>query len=151
MSAELAAPRAVRDIVTGAFACAGAAIAVMASAATAVTLSEADDDLRRALRFGFAGVGRTPDEVVRIALHNARLAAATLLCAAAIPLLPRPGRVFLGAVLSGVLVLNAGIVGLALGAYGERLAVAVALHLPLEFGAFSIAGGSYLGKTLYDQ
>ena len=46
--------------------------------------------------------------------------------------------------LTSLLAINAGLVGVALGAYGHRLAAAIALHLPLEFAALSLAGGAYM-------
>ena len=43
-----------------------------------------------------------------------------------------------------MLAVNAGLLGVALGAYGSRVAAAIALHLPLEFAALSLAGGAYM-------
>ena len=47
-------------------------------------------------------------------------------------------------VLSALLAANAGLVGAALGAYGTRLAVVTAAHLPEELAALSLAGGAYM-------
>ena len=46
--------------------------------------------------------------------------------------------------LVALLVLNAGRVGLAIGAYGTRAIRATAAHLPLELAAMSLAGGAYM-------
>ena len=132
------------DIAAGAAVCAAAAVLVIAAAAAAVALSGLGDDARRALRFGFGGVERTPGEALRLAIHNARFAAGTLLCAIAAPRLARPARLLVDLMLTSLLAINAGLVGVALGAYGQRLAAAIALHLPLEFAALSLAGGAYM-------
>ena len=34
--------------------------------------------------------------------------------------------------------------GIAIGAYGTRVTSAVAIHLPVEFGALSLTGGAYM-------
>ena len=102
------------------------------------------DEVRRALRFDFAGVEQTPAAALRIALQNARLVAAALLCAVVVPRLPQPARLLADVVLAVVLAANAGLVGVALGAYGARLAVATAPHLPVELAALSLAGGAYM-------
>jgi hypothetical protein len=117
---------------------------LIAIGAAAVALTGTADDLRDAWRLSFAGVERTPGEALGIALHNAKLAAATLMCALAAPRLPLRARLLADIALATVLAVNASIVGLALGAYGERLAAATAGHLPIEFAALSVAGGAYL-------
>jgi hypothetical protein len=43
-----------------------------------------------------------------------------------------------------VLAFNAGLVGVAYGAYGWRAIAATAPHLPVEFAGISVAGGAYL-------
>jgi len=138
---------AVTDIAAGAVACAAAAVLVIAVAAGAVALSGQGEDARRALGFGFGGVERTPGEALRLAIHNARIAAGTLLCAIAAPRLARPARLLVDLMLTSLLAINAGLVGVALGAYGQRLAPAIALHLPLEFAALSLAGGAYMSTS----
>lgn len=127
--------------------CACAAMLVLAAAAAAVALTGLADDARRALRFGFGGVERTPAEALRLAIHNAHLAAGTLLCAIAAPRLPAPARLLIDLMLAALLALNAGLVGVALGAYGLRVAAATALHLPLEFAALTLAGGAYMSTS----
>jgi hypothetical protein len=135
---------AVTDSAAAAAVCAAAAVLVIAVAAGAVALSGQGDDARRALRLGFGGVERTPGEALRLAIHNARFAAGTLLCAIAAPRLPTRTRQCVDLMLMSLLAVNAGIVGVALGAYGQRVAAAIALHLPLEFAALSLAGGAYM-------
>ena len=46
--------------------------------------------------------------------------------------------------LAGVLAFNAGLVGVAYGAYGWRAIASTAPHLPVEFAGVSLAGGAYL-------
>jgi hypothetical protein len=133
-----------RDLASGALCCAGAATLLIACGAGAVALSGLADDARRALRFDFAGVEETPGAALRIAVPNARLVVAALLCAAVVPQRPRPARLVADAGLTVVLTANAGLVGLALGAYGARLAIATAPHLPLELAALCLAGGAYM-------
>ena len=145
-SSHLALDR-LRDIVAGAAACAAAAALVTAGSAAAITASGLADDVRRTLQFGFGGLERTPGEVVRIAAHNARFAAGTLVCAVLAPRLPRRSRAIVALMLATVLALNAAAVGIALGAYGGRVAGAIALHLPVEFAALSLAGGAYLSTS----
>jgi hypothetical protein len=117
---------------------------VAACATAAVAAAGITDDVRRALSFDFAGAERTPVATLQIAVHNARLVAAVLLCAAAAHRLPRPARLLADVVLSILLVANAGLVGVAFGAYGAHLAVAIAPHLPVELAALSLAGGAYM-------
>jgi hypothetical protein len=135
------------EIAAGAAICAAAAGVVLATAAAGPALTGLGDDARRALHFGFAGVERTPDEALRLAIHNARFAAGTLLCAIAAPRLPARARLLVDLMLMSLLAGNAGLVGIALGAYGQQLAAAIALHLPLELAAFSLAGGAYMSTS----
>ncbi|MGH2944673.1 MAG: stage II sporulation protein M [Solirubrobacteraceae bacterium] len=136
-----------RDLAAGALACAGAATLVIVCGAASVALTGLADDVRRALRFDFAGVDETPAAALQIALHNARLAAAALLCALVVPRLAQRARLLADVVLATVLAANASLVGLALGAYGGRVAAAIALHLPIEFAALSLAGGAYMSTS----
>ena len=139
--------RTVTEIAAGAAVCAAATVVVIAAATAVVALSGLGDDARRALRFGFGGVESTPCEALRLVIHNARFAAGTLLCAIAAPRLPARTRVCVDLMLTSLLAINAGLVGVALGAYGERVAAAIALHLPLEFAALSLAGGAYMSTS----
>jgi hypothetical protein len=145
-SSRLAVER-LRDIAARAAACAAAAALVAAVSAAVIAVSGLADDVRRTLRFGFGGLERTPAEVLRIAAHNARFAAGTLVCAALAPRLPRRTRAIVALMLATVLAFNAAAVGIALGAYGGRGAAAIALHLPVEFAALSVAGGAYLSTS----
>ena len=131
-------------VLTSAAICAAAAALVLATTALAVAATGLADDARRVLRFAFGGVEQTPAEAARIALHNATIATGTLLAAAARPRIPAATRPVLDVVLATLLAVNAAAVGVALGAYGTRVATAIALHLPLELAAFSLAGGAYM-------
>jgi hypothetical protein len=131
------------DVLTGAAVCAAGAALVAAASALAIALTGLADDTRRLLDFGFAGVERTPAQATSIALHNARFVVVTLIFAILRPDLPRPVRTIVDALLAAVLTLNAGELGVALGAYRERAAAATALHAPLEFSALALAGGAY--------
>ena len=133
-----------REIAACALMCAAAATVVAACGAAAVAIADVADDIRRSLRFDFAGAPRTPAAALQIAVQNARLVAAALLCAAVVPRLPRSARLLADVVLAVLLVANAGLVGVALGAYGPRLAVAIAPHLPAELAALLLAGGAYM-------
>src|SRR4051794_25897437 len=99
-------------------------------------------ETRRLLRFGFAGVPAPLDTAVSIFARNARLLAAAF---APLPLAQAPwpprrgarrGAVMraLGAAVDAVLALavavNVALVGAALGAYGERMALAMLPHGP---------------------
>jgi hypothetical protein len=113
-------------------------------------------DARRLLRFGFTGVPAQLDTAVSIFAGNARLLAAVF---GAILVAQAPwfaghdahrGRVMsaLTAVVDTVLALavtaNVALVGGALGAYGERMAVAMLPHGPLELLAYALALALYL-------
>lgn len=132
------------SIATGALACALAAVLVAAATAVFVIATDLDDEVRATLRFGFGGVDRTRSEAARIALHNARYAAGTLVCALVIPRVPRWTRIATDSLLATVLALNAGTVGIAFGTYRWRAVAATAPHLPVEFAGLSLAGGAYL-------
>ena len=111
---------------------------VVIATAGIVRIAGLDDDARELLRFTFAG----PDaSSLQLAAHNARLVAAALLAAAAVPRLGRT-RVAVDSVLAAVLVINAAAIGVAIGAYGARAAQALALHAPLELAAMALAGGA---------
>jgi hypothetical protein len=130
-----------RGIAASAIICAAVATLVAACAAAVVGVAGIGDDVRRTLLFDFAGVEHTPATALAIALQNARLVAATLLCAAVVPRLPQPVRLLAHLLLAIVLAANAGLVGVALGAYGARLA---APHLPVELAALILAGAAYM-------
>jgi hypothetical protein len=133
-----------QEIVVGALICAGAALVVIALTAGAVLVAGLAPDARHALDFRFAGVPRTPGAVLSIALHNARLVTGTLLCALAAQRVPRRARPIVDLSLASLAAVNAVAVGVALAAYGPWLVLAVALHLPLELAALSMASGAYM-------
>jgi hypothetical protein len=124
--------------------CATAAVIVVVLASAAVSLAGLADDARKMLRFGFGGVEQSPSEVARLAIHNARFAGGTLICAGLAPRLEKPARRAVDLLLAGVLTFNAAAVGIAIGAYGTRAITATATHLPVEFSALSLAGGAYM-------
>ena len=146
MTTAAAQPQAVARIATGAAWCAVVALGAVAWCAGTVIVCDAEAPLRAFLDFGFDGVPQTPGQAVAIAAHNATLAAAPL-SAAAIAQRLRPIQVGVEILLAALLITNSALIGLALGAYGARLAAAVAVHLPLELAAFSLAGGTYLAAT----
>ena len=124
--------------------CAIVAGSLVAATAVLVVVTGVADDARSALGFGFGGVDRSLAEAARIAIHNAKFAGGTLLCAAVAPLLPRWALLITDAALATLLAFNAGAVGIAFGAYGQRAIAATAPHLPLEFAGLSLAGGAYV-------
>jgi hypothetical protein len=128
----------------GAAQCLAAATIVAALAAAAVWAGGLADETRRALRFGFGGLERTPGEAASIALYNARVAGGTLLCAIVAPHVSLRARRAIFLLLCTVLACCASAVGVAIGAYGSRLIRAVAVHGPVEFSAFALAGGAYM-------
>jgi hypothetical protein len=140
---KVALRSSVHELAIGAAICAGGAALMITVAAAAVAVSGTADDVRRSLRLSFAGVAHKPSELLTIALHNARIATATFVCAVAVPWLPSRARMLVDAWLVTVFFLNATLVGIALGAYGGRLAFAAA-HVPIEFGALAVAGGAYI-------
>jgi hypothetical protein len=124
--------------------CALAAALIIAATAIVVTVGGLRDDARATLRFGFGGVEHSGAQVARIALHNSQYAAGTLLCALVAPRIPGLAVLLVDLVLAGVLAFNAGLVGVAYGAYGWRAIAATAPHLPVEFAGVSLVGGAYL-------
>jgi hypothetical protein len=134
----------IRGVAAGAIFCACAAVTVVVLASATVSLAALADDARKTLRFGFGGVEQSPSEVARLAIHNARFAGGTLLCAGLAPRLKKPARRAVDLLLAGLLTFNAVAVGIAIGAYGTRAITATATHLPVEFGALSLAGGAYM-------
>jgi hypothetical protein len=134
----------VAGIATGATLCLASAMTVVAIATVVVMLSGLADETRATLRFGFGGVEHSPAEVGRIALYNARVAGGTLLCAVVAPRVEMRVRRLLFVLLATVLTCSAAAVGVAIGAYGDRAIAAIAVHLPVEFSALSVAGGAYM-------
>lgn len=132
-----------RGVVVAAVACAATSVAIAVATAVAIKLGGVADDARRALRFGFDGLASANDGA-RVALDNGRIVAGVLLCAMLAPRLTARARTLVDIVLGMVLLANAGALGVALGAYGSRVARAIAPHLPFELAALSLAGGAYL-------
>jgi hypothetical protein len=119
------------------------ALALMAATALLVAAAGAGDRARELLGLRFAGPSGRPADALQVATTNLRLAGTALVAAWAVrgrPQLRRP----LDVTLAVVGALNAVTMGVALGAYGDRVLGAVALHAPLELGAFAVAGGAYL-------
>ena len=119
---------------------AAALVAAAAVVAGVVLLGGLEAEARAYLRLDFRGTQQTGLE---IAASNARLVAAALIAAAALPRF-REARLAFEAVAVGILLGNAALIGIAIGAYGERTVRALALHGPFELAAMSLAGGTYL-------
>lgn len=132
------------SVVTDSALCALAAAVIVAVTAIAVAGAGLGDDARRTLGFGFGGVEHSGAQVAWIALHNGQYAAGTLLCALVAPRIPAPVVLLVDLFLASLLAFNAGLVGVAYGAYGWRAVAATAPHLPVEFAGVSLAGGAYL-------
>ena len=129
---------------TGAALCLAVVMIVAVVVAAGVRVTGLAEETRGALGFGFGGVERSPGEAASIALFNARLAAATLLCAVIAPHVTLPTRRAIFLLLCTVLMCCASALGIATGAYGTRFVRAVAIHGPVEFSAFALAGGAYM-------
>jgi hypothetical protein len=109
------------------------------------------NDARRTLALPFAGVAPTAGSAWSIFATNARLLvlvlAAALLAGSPWALargLPATGLLAaLDTVLALTVALNTLLVGIALGAYGERMVAALVPHGPLEVGSFALALATY--------
>ena len=134
----------VRGIMRSAARCAAAATGMVIAVAGAVSLGGLAGETRALLGLDFGGVPRSPASAVSIAIDNGRIAAGVLLCGCLAPRRLTRARIVIDVLLASLLALNAGAVGLAFGAYGTRAIRATALHLPLEIGAMSLAGGAYM-------
>jgi hypothetical protein len=134
----------VTSVTAAAAGCAIVAGSLVAATAVLVVVTGLADDARGALAFGFGGVDRSLAEAMRIAIHNAKFAGGMLLCAAIAPLIPKWALLITDVALTTLLAFNAGAVGLAFGAYGQRAIAATAPHLPLELAGLSLAGGAYV-------
>jgi hypothetical protein len=120
-----------------------AALALIAATALLVAAAGAGDRARELLGLRFAGPSGRPADALQVVTTNLRLAATALIAGWAVrgrPQLRRP----LDLTLAVLGALNAVTMGIALGAYGDRLLGSIALHAPLELGAFAVAGGAYL-------
>ena len=113
-------------------------------------------ETRRLLGFRFAGVPARLDTAASIFAGNARLLAAVFaaILVAQSPWLAggnaRRGRVMsaltaaVDTVLALAVAVNVALVGAALGAYGDRMALAMLPHGPLEVAAYALALAVYL-------
>jgi hypothetical protein len=113
-------------------------------------------DTRRLLGFGFDGLPARLDTALSIFARNARLLGAVFgaILVAQSPWLPgaalRRGplmcvvTVLVDAVLAFAVAANVALVGAALGAYGDRMALAMLPHGPLELAAYALALAVYL-------
>lgn len=135
-----------------------AALAVLAIAALAalVTAIGFAGPARDALGFGFGGLPRTLPEAGAIFLHNARLMGA-IAAAVLIVQSPRLGRddgslgrggellrTVVDVTLGVAVVVNAAVVGIAVGAYRGEMVVAMLPHGPIELAAYGLALALYL-------
>lgn len=112
--------------------------------------------VREWLSFGFPGLPRTPAEAASIFANNARLDAATLVaCVVARAawaggdgrletLTLRGVAVLCDVVLGVVCAFHIAFVGVALGAYGGRVAGAIVPHGPFELAAFALPLAVYI-------
>ncbi len=134
---------------------AGALTAAAMTVAAIVRVGWADET-RRLLGFPFTGVPARLDTAFSIFAGNARLLAAVL---AAILVAQSPwlagGDGHRGPVMGGLtaavdtvlalaVAVNVAVVGAALGAYGDRMALAMLPHGPLELAAYALALAAYL-------
>lgn len=129
------------------------AVVALAAAVTAIAFT---GPARDALGFGFGGVPRTFGEAVSIFAHNARLmgaVAAAVIVVQSLRLERADGSLGRGGELarSGVdvvlgvaVAVNAAVVGVAFGAYGDRMVKATLPHAPVELAAFGLALALYL-------
>jgi hypothetical protein len=137
-------PSTATSVMTDAAVLVIVAVSVVVTTALLVVITGESADARGALGFGFGGVDRSLTGASSIAFHNAKLAGATLVCGAVAPRLPVAMRVPIDLLLALLLVVNAGAIGVAFGAYGWRAIAATTPHVPLEFAGLSLAGGAYL-------
>src|SRR4051812_204843 len=114
-----------RGIASSTAVCAATATAMAAAVAIGGRETGLADDARALLRFDFGGVRRSPVTVAEIGLENARIAAGALVCAALVPRVGARGRRAMSVLLTVLLVLNAAVIGVGIGAYGGRLLAAI--------------------------
>jgi hypothetical protein len=144
-------PRSVARI--GALACAFAGVIAALVAVACAT------EARRWLGFGFAGVAPRIGAASGIFVDNARLALGAGAAAWVAQLRSRTGKTgsrasaqpalrlmapAVDALVLTTVVVNTGLVGVAVGAYGRRTLVALLPHGPFEVWAYCIAANLYL-------
>jgi hypothetical protein len=131
-----------------------AAVALTGLAAVVVAIGYGAS-VRATWDFGFAGVPRTLSEAVSIFVNNARVmgaAGAAIVIVQSVRAsgggeLGRAGLIVRGccdALIAGAVVLNTGVAGAALGAYGDRMLVAMLPHAPFELVAYAFGIALYL-------
>jgi hypothetical protein len=134
----------VTRVGVNAAACWGAAASLAIASAGVVIGCGLGHGARHRLGFEFGGVPRTPGEAIGIAVHNGWMAALALISAAIVPRVDAPARAFLDASLAMLLIVNATVVGITVGAYGGRAFTTLAPHAPIEFAALALGGGAYM-------
>jgi hypothetical protein len=124
---------------------AGVALAgvLLAAVAALITRALGAGGARELLGLPFAAPAREPGEALQAGATNLRYVAAALVAAWAVTSTPCP-RLPFDVTLALTFVLNVGVVGVALGAYGTRTLHSLAAHWPPELAAFALAGGAYL-------
>ena len=115
--------------------------ATVVPAAVVHASPELAHDVRTALAFRFEPRPGTLNEALGILGTNARVTATLLLAAFAVTRAPvvRPA---LDALVAVVVLTNATVVGVAIGAYGKA-ALPWLVHLPVEWGALATATAAY--------
>lgn len=131
-------------LVTNTWRCAAAAAAVGMAACLFVAVLGVEPAVRSVLDLRFDPAPASFAATLSIAANNGRIAGAALLCATIYPYLGRPAQQGCDLLLGFTLVVNAATVGVALGAYRERAALALLPHLPLEAAALALCGGVFL-------
>jgi hypothetical protein len=121
---------------------AGTLATIAATAAAAVALPPGlAANARDTLGLQLETSAVAPDARV-VLLHNARPVVGLLLGACVASRLGR-SRIVLDVAVIAFISVNAILIGVALGAYGAAIAARLA-HVPLEYAALTVAGGSYL-------
>jgi hypothetical protein len=145
------AARLVPDHVDRRLALVAAAILVAVTAvAAAIVAAAAAESVRDELRFGFGGVPDRLGEAISILTTNLRILSALLAAAVIAELtrsprrLARAGQRVMDVLVAAAVVMNAALVGAAIGAYGGRMVAALLPHGPFELAAYALALGLFL-------
>lgn len=131
-------------IASNATACWVAAASIAAASAGVIVVCGLGDEARHGLGFSFGGVPQNSGETFGIAAHNGWMAVLALIAAAIVPRVDASARAFLDVSLAVLLVVNAAVLGVTVGAYGSRATTALAAHTPIEFAALALSGGAYM-------
>jgi hypothetical protein len=121
----------------------GLAGVLLGAVAALITRALGAGGARELLGLSFAAPSREPGEALQAVATNIRYVAAPVGAAWAVISTPCP-RLPLDLTLGATFVLNVGVIGVALGAYGTRTLHSIAAHWPPELAAFALAGGAYL-------